>query len=108
MTTQRVDNRSELLEIIPRTISPRARGAGAPRAKIIFRRFSTKSVRPIIVVSPHARTHNKYSSPAVSTVETSRAAVALWARSAELRVQIPTVANLVFALFNLFGRNQCI
>src|SRR5208282_3717779 len=99
MTTQRVDNRSELLEIIPRTISPRARGAGAPRAKIIFRRFSTKSARPIIVFSPYARTHNRYSSRAVSTVETSRAAVALWTRSAEVAGSNPDGDKFNFCTF---------
>src|SRR5208282_4559587 len=97
--TQRADNRPELLEIIPRTIPPGRGGLGAPRAKIIFRRFSTKSARPIIVVSPYARTHNKYSSRAASTVETSRAAVALWTRSAEVAGSNPDGDKFSFCTF---------
>jgi hypothetical protein len=96
------------LILFPEQFPPGRGGLGAPRAKIIFRRFSTKSARPIIVVSPHARTHNKYSSRAASTVETSRAAVALWARSAEVAGSNPDGDKLVFAFFILFGRNQCI
>ena len=107
--TQGAKNWSKVCEIIPRTVPPWVRGAGAPRAKIIFRRFWKKSARSIMVVSLHARTLLLSSATCASL---PLRPVEQWEHSGlQLRrstVQIPSDTNFVFALFNLFSRNQCV